>query len=86
MYLRGPLMVKITGGTDDAARSLLRVALLSPQARILPMVFEKGGRIEEEALAEVCDTQACRLRTSKLDELAGELGVIVGTSEAGGAR
>lgn len=84
LYLRGPVLVKIAGEPELGVQSFLRVAALSPQARMLPMVYEKAGRITEEAWSEVCTAQACRLRTSDPEVLARDLGVIVKTGKGGG--
>ena len=75
LYLRGPVMVKITGGPEETARSFLEAAALSPQIRTLPMISKEVGRIVEEARSEVCTARSCRLRTSHLEELASDLGV-----------
>ncbi len=75
LYLRGPLLVKISGGPVETARRFLRVAALSPQARTLPVIAGEKGRISEETWSEVCTMRSCRLRTSDLEELASDLGV-----------
>ncbi|MDD3717852.1 MAG: DUF255 domain-containing protein [Actinomycetota bacterium] len=84
LYLRGQVVVKIGGEPGATAHSLLRVAALSPQARTIPMVCGKMGRIEGEVWAEVCTARACRLRTSDPEVLSGDLGVIVRTGKEGG--
>lgn len=75
LYLQGPVTVKITGGPEETGRPFLRVAALSPQMRTLPMISREVGRIVEEARSEVCTAQSCRLRTSRPEELASDLGV-----------
>ncbi|MBN2028056.1 MAG: thioredoxin domain-containing protein [Actinobacteria bacterium] len=75
LYLRGPIMVKISGDPGGSARSPLRLAALSPQPRILPMVSGKVG-IMEEAWSEVCTMESCRLRTADPEVLARDLGVL----------
>ncbi len=75
LYLRGPVLVKVAGGPDDYARAFLRMAVLSPQPRTVPMVSEKVGRIVEEAHSEVCTMQACNLHTTEPEVLARHLGV-----------
>jgi len=74
-YLRGPVVVKISGDPRHSARSLLRLAAFSPQPRILPMVSAKVG-IMEEAISEVCSMESCRLRTAEPEVLARDLGVL----------
>ncbi len=75
LYLRGPSLVRISGGEGGAAGAFLRAAVLSPRPRIVPMVSEKVGRIVGEAVFEVCTMQACELRTTELEALARHLGV-----------
>jgi uncharacterized protein YyaL (SSP411 family) len=75
LYLRGPVLVKISGGPGHGASSLLRLAAFSPQARILPAYSLKVG-IMEEAWSEVCSMVSCRLRTSDPEALARDLGVL----------
>ncbi len=81
LHLRGPLLVKIVGGTVDTARPFLRVAALSPQARTLPAISEKMGRIDGEIWSEVCTWQDCRLHTADPETLARNLGVTAELSE-----
>jgi uncharacterized protein YyaL (SSP411 family) len=75
LYLRGPVLVKISGDPEDTVRSFLRLAAFSPQPRIVPMVAAKMG-IMEEASSEVCTMESCRLRTSEPEVLARDLGVL----------
>ena len=75
LYLRGPVLVKISGGDEKAARSFLKTTLLSSHPRTIPMLSQKVGRIEEEVQAEVCGMDACYLQTSQLEVLAEHLGV-----------
>jgi uncharacterized protein YyaL (SSP411 family) len=75
LYLRGPLLVKISGGPQESVQTFLRAAALSPQMKTLPMISGEVGRMVEEAQSEVCTTQSCRLRTSHPEELASDLGV-----------
>jgi uncharacterized protein YyaL (SSP411 family) len=82
LYLRGPLLVKISGSPEETARSFLRLAALSPRPRLVPMISAEVGRIQEEAWAEVCTMDSCRLRTSEPEVLARDLGAI-GESESG---
>jgi uncharacterized protein len=75
LYLRGPLLVKISRGPQESVQPFLRAAALSPQMKTLPMISREVGRIVEETRSEVCTTQSCRLRTSRPEELASDLGV-----------
>ena len=76
LYLRGPLLIKISGSLAGAARSLLRLAVLSPQPRTVTMIASEVGRINGEVWSEVCTMDTCRLRTSESEVLAEELGVL----------
>ncbi|MDY6796266.1 MAG: DUF255 domain-containing protein [Actinomycetota bacterium] len=72
LYLKGPVIVRITGGRDNGASELLKTALLSPLPRLFPLLSEASGE-GSRAEAEVCSMQACRIRTSDTGELAGHL-------------
>jgi uncharacterized protein len=75
LYLRGPLMVKISGNPAGNARPFLKAALLTPRPRTLPMVSQKMGRILEEAGAEVCTAESCQFQTREPEALSRHLGV-----------
>ncbi len=79
LYLRGPLLVKITGDEEEAIATFLRTALLSPHPRTLAMVSRKVGIMEKGIQAEVCTMDACKLRTSQPEVLAEQLGAREGT-------
>ncbi len=81
LYLRGPLLVKISAELADAGRSFLRLASLSPQPRTMPMFSSQVGRIDGEAWAEVCTMDTCRLHTSEAEVLAEDLGVLEGIAK-----
>jgi len=83
LYLRGPVLVKISGD-PERVRYPLRMATLSPQPRILPMVSAKVG-IMEEAWSEVCSMESCRLRTAEPEVLARDLGVLEKIAKGGGS-
>ncbi|MFW6113648.1 MAG: thioredoxin domain-containing protein [Actinomycetota bacterium] len=71
LYLRGPLVIRINGGMDNADSDPLRTALLSPLPRLLPLV-SKALR-DSKAGVEVCSTEACYLHTTDMGELARHL-------------
>jgi hypothetical protein len=74
MYLRGPLLIKISGTSTGRARDFLRASLLSPLPRLIPLL--SGKDIEEgEVEAEVCTTEACQINTKDLNILAEHLEV-----------
>ncbi|MEW6554556.1 MAG: DUF255 domain-containing protein [Actinomycetota bacterium] len=77
LYLRGPLLVRVSGNTGGSTGALMRVAALSPQTKTLPMISTEVGKIVEEARAEVCTPESCRLLTARPEELASDLGVHV---------
>jgi uncharacterized protein YyaL (SSP411 family) len=74
MYLRGPTLVKITGPAAGKAQAFLRTSLLSPFARLIPLLSGKDIG-EGEVEAEVCTTEACQLHTKDLNILAEHLEV-----------
>ncbi len=76
LYLRGPLLVRIGGGDEEARRPFVAAALRSPRARTLPVLEPEA---EGEAWSEVCTARACTLRTSDPAELARELGSTAAT-------
>jgi hypothetical protein len=72
MYLRGPLLIKISGTSNGGAREFLRASLLSPLPRLIPLF--SGKDIEKgEVEAEVCTIEACQLNTKDLNILAEHL-------------
>jgi uncharacterized protein YyaL (SSP411 family) len=73
-YLRGPVLVKITGAAAEKARVFLRASLLSPLARLIPLLSGKDIG-EGDVEAEVCTTEACQLHTKDLNILAEHLEV-----------
>jgi uncharacterized protein len=74
LYSRGPILVKISGGSEDTRRDFTKTSLLSPRPRVIPFV-SKVGTIDEETTAEVCTMEACHLRTVEIGELAAHLDV-----------
>ena len=76
LYLRGPLLVRIGGGDEEARRPFVTAALRSPRARTLPVLEPET---EGEAWSEVCTARAGTLRTSDPAELARELGLTAAT-------
>jgi len=74
MYLRGPVLVKITGAAAEKAQVFLRASLLSPFARLIPLLSGKDIG-EGEVEAEVCTTEACQLHTKDLNILTEHLEV-----------
>jgi uncharacterized protein YyaL (SSP411 family) len=79
LYLRGPLLVKITGAEEAAIGTFLRTALLSSHPRMVPMVSRKVGIMEKGIQAEVCTMDACQVLTSQPEVLAEHLEARVGT-------
>jgi uncharacterized protein YyaL (SSP411 family) len=74
LYLRGELTVRVPVSFSPAGRDLLRISLLSPLPRVVPLPAEVGT-IEGEVYAEVCTADACHLHTGDPGELADYLEV-----------
>jgi len=75
LYLRGPLLVKVTCRPGETGRAFLKASLLSPRPRLILILSKVGRIIEDKTRAEVCTMEACHFRTAKPNELAGYLEV-----------
>jgi len=74
LHLKGPILVKIAASTEKDAGFLLRIPLLSPLPRLIPVLSGKDIG-EGEVEAAVCNTEACQLRTRDPGILAERLEV-----------
>ncbi|NPV60066.1 MAG: thioredoxin domain-containing protein [Actinobacteria bacterium] len=75
LYLRGPLILRLSGPEKTVPASMLRTAALSAKSRTMLKMEPRTGTMEGKVTAELCARESCLLRVSSPEELKDALGI-----------
>ncbi len=75
LYLRGPLIIRLSGPKTAGTSSMLKTAALSARARSTLIMGGETGIMEGKETAELCTVDRCVLRATGHEELKEALGI-----------